>query len=196
MIAPLAFALVVAAAPFASHKEGVLVVDRPATAVAVLTGACEGGDLVDQAECAQNTKGLQAELQKKRVSIDLGAGHEAFLHIESVKGGQVKVVWAPLIDVGNGRALTIGKPSKLSDSGNVVVKQRPFQGALIGDASESDLMRQAKLGQIGVEVVGHFGKPWQLAGGGKTVRGVAFEPEALRFYVARTGKTFAEIELK
>lgn len=179
-------------ATFASLKQDAVVVDRPSNAIALLIGACDKGDWVDQTQCQENTKGDRARIEGKRVIINLGAGHEAFLDFASLNGDTARFVWAPLYDAGNGLALTLGKPQKLSATGNIVVAKRPFDGKAPADATDSDLKRAAKLGQVGIEIIGTFGKPWQLSQGEKVVRGMSFELEGLRLYHSKTGQTLLE----
>ena len=180
------------AASFASLKESAVVIERPSNAIALLIGACDKGDFVDQTQCQENTKGDRKRIEGKRVIVNLGANHEAFLDFGSLNGDKVRFVWAPLYDAGNGLALTVGNPTKLSAQGNIVIGKRPFDGKAQADANESDLRRAAKLGQVGIEIIGTFGKPWQLTQGDKVVRGISFELEGLRLYHAKTGATLLE----
>lgn len=178
---------------FDAMKKGALVVERPRSAIAAIVGDCDKGDAIDQQECRNNLGEAAKKYKGKRVVMNLGAGHEKFLKFEGMRGEKARFVWAPLVDVGEGLAFTAGKPQKLSSSGNVVVGQRPFDGALEPGILESDLQRAASLGQIVVEVIGKFGAPWKLSAGEKTAQGVAFDIEAVRFSHARTGKTLAEV---
>jgi hypothetical protein len=161
--------------------------------VAVLVGACDVVDGAVSGECLENTKDLKEKVAGKRVVIDLGAGHETMLSFGGRRdNGKTRFVWAPLYDVRNGLALTVGKPSKLSPSGNVVVGKRPIDGDSPEEFMDMDLTRLASTGQLAIELVGKFGKSWSLSGGGQTVKGVAFEVEGMRLYNARNGKTVFE----
>ncbi|MCC7108555.1 MAG: hypothetical protein IT382_04665, partial [Deltaproteobacteria bacterium] len=100
--------------------------------------------------------------------------------------------WGPLYDVGNGLALTVGKPQKISDSGNVVVGKRPIDGRSPDDLMDADLRRLASTGALGIASVGRLGKTWNMSGGGKAVKGISFEVEALRLYNVRSGATVFE----
>jgi hypothetical protein len=185
--------LLIQTASYAELREGAEVLERPASAIAVLVGACDTSDGTVSGECLENTKDLKAKIVGKKVVIDLGHGHETLLSFGGRQGsGKTRFVWAPLYDVRNGLALTIGKPSKLSASGNVVVNKRPIDGTTPEDFLDGDLARFASTGQLAIELVGKFGKPWTLSGGGKTVKGVAFEAEAIRLYNARNGKIVFE----
>ncbi len=182
-----------AAATFDELKAKAFVLERPAGAIAVLVGACDAGDGSVNGECLDNTKGLKENVTNKRVSFNLGPGHENLLSFGGRRDGNVtRFVWAPLYDVRNGLALTVGRPTKLSASGNLVVNKRPIDGTSPEDLMDMDLSRLASTGQLGIELVGKFAKTWVLSAGAHTVKGVAFEVEALRLYNARTGKTVFE----
>ncbi len=194
IVALLLAALTTAAPPsFEAAKKAALFVDRPVSAVAVIVGDCDKGDAVDQQECRNNLKEAAKKWQGKTVALNLGAGHEKFLKFEGPRGEKVRFVWAPLVDVGEGLALTVGKPQKLSAQGTVVVAQKPMDAVLAEGIVDSDVARAAQLGQIVIEIVGKFGQPWRLGGGEKVAQGVSFELAAVRFTHARTGKTLAEI---
>lgn len=195
MIAALALVAAVAGSPFDAAKKDALVVERPVSAMAVIVGDCHKGDAIDQQECRNNLKEAAKKWQGRKVHLNLGAGHEKFLKFEGPRGDKVRFVWAPLVDVGEGLAFTVGKPTKLSPQGNVVVGQKPIDAVLADGVLDSDVARAAQLGQVVVEVVGTFGAPWKLSAGEKTAQGVAFELKAVRFTHARTGKTLAEAAL-
>lgn len=177
---------------FDALKTDAVVLDRPASAIAVLVGACDAGGGAVNGECLENTKGLKDKVTGKRVMMDLGSGYDQLLSYDGRRNGKARVVWAPLYDVGNGLALTVGKPQKISASGNVVIGKRPIDGASPDEYTDLDLRRLGATGQLGIQLVGKFGKVWSMNGGGKTVRGVAFEVEAIRLYHARNGKTLFE----
>lgn len=187
-------ALVLLAAPpsFEAAKAQAKVVDRPAQAVAAMVGACEVVDGAVSGECLENTKGLKEEVAGKKVALDLGSGYDSLLSYGGRNGNETRFVWGPLYDVGNGLALTVGKPQKISESGNVVVGKRPIDGRSPDDMMDADLRRLASTGALGIEVVGRFAKTWTMTGGGKTVKGISFEVEALRLYNVRSGATVFE----
>ena len=186
--------LLAAGLPFDDQKKGAVPVERLSSAVASLVGICPDGLEFDQLEeCKKNLKAGAKGFVGKKVYVNLGAGHENFLRLESKSDERARIVWAPLIDLGNGLALTVGRPQKLSAAGNVVVAQRPFDGSSDPEVLDTDLKRAISIGAVGIEVVGTFGKAWELSQGGKTVRGVSFEPTAIRFFHARTGKMLVEV---
>ena len=194
----LAFILAAAALPpvapgaFEAAKAGALVLERPAQAVTVLVGACGAGKGAVDGECLENTKAMKEKLAEKRVLLDLGGGFENFLGFASRNGAVTRFVWGPLYDVGNGLALTVGKPQKLDADGNIVVGKRPVDGFSPDELMDSDLQRLCKTGQAGIQVVGKLGKPWSLGSGDKSARGISIEVEALRLYNVRTGATIFE----
>lgn len=178
---------------FDALKADAIALDRPASAIAVLVGACDGGDGTVSGECLENTKELKDRVNGKRVALDLGSGYDTLLSYASRgANGKARFVWAPLYDVGNGLALTVGRPQKISESGNVVIGKRPIDGDSPEEYTDLDLRRLAATGQVGIQLIGKFAKPWTMSGGGKTVRGVPFEVEAMRLYHARNGKTLFE----
>ncbi len=188
--------LAVAASPFDDLKKSATPVERLSSTVAALVGVCPDGLVIDELEeCKKNLSTAATRFKDKKVYINLGAIEPTFLSFESKTGDQVKFVWAPLVDLGNGLALTAGKPDKLSDKGNVVVGRKPFEGQGDPEMFDTDLARAAKTGQVGVEVIGGFGKAWQLNGKDKQVRGMPLDLSAVRFYHTRTGKVLAEVTL-
>ncbi len=188
----LALALLAAPPSFEAAKSAAKVLDRPAAAVAAMVGACEVVDGAVSGECLENTKGLKDEVAGKKVALDLGSGYDTLLSYGGGTGAKTRFVWGPLYDVGNGLALTVGKPQKVSESGNVVIGKRPVDGKSPDDLMESDLRRLASTGALGIEIVGRFGRTWAMSGGGKSVKGIAFEVEALRLYNVRSGATVFE----
>jgi hypothetical protein len=195
-IAPLAIAIAVNVASggtsFDSLKKDALALERPNNAIAALVGACDVTDGTVNGECLENTKGLKDKVAGKRVVLDLGGGYDQLLSFAGRPTGKARFAWAPLFDVGNGLALTVGKPAKISENGNVVMNKRPVDGDSPDEYTDLDLQRLAATGMIGIQVVGKFGKTWTMSGGGKTVRGVQFEVEALRLYKVRGGDTIFE----
>jgi hypothetical protein len=187
-------ALVLAADPsaFDSAKKGALELEHPANAVKVLVGACDSSDGTVSGECLDNVKDLKDKVTNKKVYIDLGSGYDKLLSFAGRNGDKTKFAWAPLYDVGNGLALTVGKPQKISDNGNVVMNKRPIEGKSPDDLMDMDLQRVASTGMVGIRVVGKFGKTWTMSGGGKTVKGVMLDVDALQLYNARTGAVIFE----
>lgn len=185
----LVLSVLVATSPFDDSKKDAFVVERLPSAVASLVGVCPDGLMVDELEaCQKNIKAGSKDFKNKRVYINLGGGLEQYLAFGGSTGSTAKFIWTPIVDLGNGLAMTIEKPQKLGASGNVVVARRPFEGESNPDMMDSDLQRAIKTGQVGVEVIGRFGHGWELSGKSNTVRGVIFELEAARFYHTRTGK--------
>ena len=195
--AALALALLAAAAPYDDLKAKAAVVERLPSTVAALVGVCPDGLVIDEfEECKKNLGTAAKAWAGKTVVVNIGAIDPAFLSLGARGATTAKFVWAPLLDLGNELALTIGKPEKLSSTGSIVVGRKPFEGPCDDTLLESDLQRAAKTGQVGVELVGTFGKPWQLNGAGKIVRGIAFEPKAVRFFHTRTGKVLVDVALE
>lgn len=188
----LALALLAAPPSFEAAKSSARVLDRPAAAVAAMVGACEVVDGAVSGECLENTKDLKDEVAGKKVALDLGSGYDSLLSFGGRNGSQTRFVWGPLYDVGNGLALTVGKPQKVSESGNVVIGKRPVDGKSPDELMDGDLRRLASTGALGIEVVGKFGRTWTMSGGGKSVRGISFEVEAMRLYNVRSGATVFE----
>jgi hypothetical protein len=206
-IAPalLAVVVTVAAAPavaapasaergFDEQKADAVTIERLSSTVASLVGVCPDGLMPDEyAECEKNLKAGAKGLAGKKIYLNMGGGLEESLAFDkTLPAGKARFVWTPLFDLGNELMLTVGRPTKLSPQGNVVMARRPVDGKVDTELLDSDLQRAAKTGQIGVELVGTFGKPWQLKGK-KLVRGVAFEPKALRLFHTRTNKTLLEV---
>lgn len=189
---PLVLSLVAGNATFDSLKATATPLDRPASAIAVLVGACDSGDGTVNGECLENTKELKEKVAGKRVVIDLGSGYDKLLSFGGRNGTKTRFVWGPLYDVGNGLALTVGKPQKIAAGGNVVVNKRPVDGTSPDELTDLDLQRIAATGMVGIQLVGKFGKTWTMSGPDKTVKGVSFEVEALRLYNARSGATIFE----
>lgn len=188
------FALVTAASPFDDAKKGAAVVERLAATVAALVGVCPDGLTIDElSECQQNLGRAAQTWAGKKVYVNLGVIDPAFLGFGSKVADRARLIWAPLFDLGNGLMLTVGKPEKLSERGNVVVARRPFEGACDPELLESDLERALKTGQVGVEVVAVFGKPWQLKGKGLVVSGLSLQLGSVRFFHTRTGKGLVEV---
>lgn len=196
-LAALALAALVATAPpssFDDAKKKATPVPRLASTIAAIVGVCPDGLFADElAECQQNVGKAAKSFAGKEVYLNLGGGLEQFLSFESKTGDRATLVWAPIIDLGNGLAMTLGKPQKLNDSGGVVVARQPFEGFSDPELLDSDLQRSIKTGQVGIEVIGTFGKPWELKNKDTMVRGVAFDARAIRFFHTRTGKVLVEV---
>jgi hypothetical protein len=184
--------VLLAGATYTDLKSTAKVLDKQQSTIAVVVGACEVKDGAVSGECLDNTKEVKDSVMGKRVIIDLGSGHDALLSYGGRRGNQTRFVWAPLYDVRNGIALTVGKPTKLSGNGNVVMNKRPIDGTSPDEFMDMDLTRMASTGQLAIELVGKFGKTWTLSDATKTVKGVSFEVEGMRLYNARTGKTVFE----
>lgn len=194
--AVVAIALLSVATPYDDARAKATTVERLASTVAALVGVCPDGLMVDELEeCKRNLGTAAKAWAGKPVVVNLGAIEPSLMAFESRTDQTARLVWAPLLDLGNELALTLGRPEKLSAAGNIVVAKRPFEGASDPSLLDSDLQRAAKTGQIGVELVGTFGKPWQL-NGKKIVRGISFEPQAIRFFHTRTGKVLVELTTK
>lgn len=187
-----ALALLAAPASFDALKAQAVALDRPAGAIAALVGACEVEGGAVSGECLENTKGLKDKVAGKRVALDLGSGHDKLLSFGGRRGEKTRFAWAPLYDVGNGLALTVGKPQKVAAGGNIVLPKRPVDGMSPDELTDLDLQRIAATGMLGIQVVGRFGKTWTMNGPDKTVKGVSFEVEAMRLYNVRTGATVFE----
>jgi hypothetical protein len=189
-----ALALFSAATPYDDVRAKAASVERLSSTVAALVGVCPDGLMVDELEeCKKNLGTAAKQWAGKTVVVNVGAVDPQFMSFASRDAETAKLVWAPLLDLGNELALTLGRPEKLSASGTIVVARRPFVGASDPMLMDSDLQRAANTGNVMVEMVGTFGKPWQLQGGGKIVRGLSFEPTAIRFLHARTGKVLVEV---
>jgi hypothetical protein len=189
-----ALACVTAAPSFEEQKRNAVVVERLASTVASLVGVCPDGLMVDElAECQANLGTAGKAFKGKKVVVALGGGQEQFLSFHAKSGDRATVLWAPLIDLGNGLALTLAKPQKIAANGSVVVAKQPFEGASDAAIDGDDLDRAIKTGQVAIELVGTFGAPWQLAGQGQPVRGVAFEASAVRFRHTRSGKVLLDV---
>jgi len=196
----LALSLAVLAAPpasFEDRKKAAVTIERLASTVAAIVGVCPDGLMADElAECQQNVGKAAKAYEGKTVYLNLGGGQEQFLSFGEKNGEQARLVWAPIIDLGNGLAVTLQKPQKISDAGNVVVAKVPFDGTSDAALQADDLQRAIKTGQVGIELIGKFGKVWQLKGKSDVVRGVLFDYSAVRFFHTRTGKVLVEVSPK
>ena len=193
MFISLTLALLAVGGSFDTHKKDAVSLDHPADTIKVLAGvACDAGGGALNGECLENTKGLKEKVAGK-VLLDLGTQSPDLLSFGGRDGAKTRFVWAPLYDVGNGIALTVGKPLKIAEGGNVVMQKRPIDGESPDDLTDLDLKRVAMAGMVGVQIVGRFGKTWTMASpAGKTVKGVLFEVEAVRLYNGHSGATLFE----
>ncbi len=190
-----ALLLLVAARPasFDALKDTAQVLDRPAGAVEALVGDCSQDDPMMQMECQENVKKSRKSYTGKLFYIDLGAGHQDLLQFESIRGAKARFLWVPMYDPGNGIAITGARPRKLTKDGWPILKKKILDGKAPADLMTSDLRRLARLGQVNVELVGNFGKVWQLRNKTKLVRGVTYKIKGLRLSAARTGATLIEV---
>jgi hypothetical protein len=179
---------------FEVQRSNAVVVERLASTVASLVGVCPDGLMVDElAECQANLGTAGKALKGKKVVVALGGGQEQFLTFHAKSGDRATVLWAPLVDLGNGLALTLTKPQKLAANGSVVVARQPFEGHSDAAIDADDLERAIQTGQVAIELVGTFGPAWQLVGQGQPVRGVTFAPSAIRFVHTRSGKVLLDV---
>src|SRR4051812_26706060 len=89
-----------ASGSFETAKKDALPLDHPASAIAVLVGACDMGGGAVNGECLENTKGLKDKVTGKKIFIDLGSGYDQLLSFGGRPTGKARFVWAPLYDVG------------------------------------------------------------------------------------------------
>lgn len=197
MLHALAITLLVASAPsFDDTKKGAEEVESLRKAVSALVGDCSGADFESSFDCQENQKSAAAALRKKKHYIYFGAIEGGMLKYAGSKGNTARMVWTPIVDTKGGIALTVGRPSKLNNHGQAVVKNFVVDAEMAPGILDGDFQRAARVGMIAVEVVGSFGQPWKLSKGAKVVQGVEFKPSAIRFSNARTGKTLAEAQVK
>jgi len=189
-----ALALVMVAKPasFDALKADTSELDRPGNAVSAIIGICNQEDPVDRMHCQENTAEESKKHRGKTYYINLGANHQELLEFEGIRGSKARFLWVPIYDPGNGYALTAKKPNKVNKDGWPVLKKEVIDGALKGDVAASDLRRLARLGQVNIEIIGEFKKPWALRHGGDKVYGVHFKLKGLRLSQARSGDTILE----
>jgi hypothetical protein len=166
--------------------------DKPAAATSALIGECSEDDPELQIQCQANVETARKDHAGKRYYVDLGSGHQDLLEFEGLRGSTARFLWVPQYDPGNGLPLTGAKPGALNKDGWPVLKKKVLDGAAPKGVLASDMTRLARLGQINIELVGRFGKPWMLSQQGKKVQGVVFEIQAVRLSQARTGETLIE----
>jgi hypothetical protein len=184
-----------AASPsYDDYKRDAVVVERLASTVAALVGSCPDGLMPDElAECQANLGTAGKAYKGKKVVVALGGGQEQFLAFHHKAGDRATFLWAPIVDLGNGQALTLAKPRKIDPHGSVVVDRQPFEGAADPAIDAEALERAITTGQVAIELVGTFGAPWKLAGTKQPVVGVTFDARALRFLHTRSGKVLLEV---
>ena len=186
-----------AAAPppsYDEYKRDAFVVERLSSTVAALVGNCPDGLMLDElAECQANLGTASKAYRGKKVVLSLGGGQEQFLAFHRKVGDRATFLWAPLVDLGNGLALTLAKPHTIAPNGSVVVTRQPFEGASDPAIDADALDRAIKTGQVAIELVGTFGAPWKLAGPSQPVVGVTFDARAVRFLHTRSGQVLLEV---
>jgi hypothetical protein len=184
----LTLSLTFAAGDFDAAKEKAVEVESLKTAVTTLVGLCEVGDQFERAQCRQGLATKAKEMRKSSHYLYLGP-QDRGLMFEGERRGKTRLVWSPVVDAGNGLAITLVRPKRLSKHGNVVVPQKPIDITLEPGVLDSEVKRFVRTGQVTIEVVGSFGKTWKVGKGKKRVQGVVFKPKSIRFAHARTGKT-------
>lgn len=195
MRVPLAAALLLLLAPpsFDALKKKAGTLESLPKTVTALVGRCEDGDAFENQECEQNMKAQRKALDGKRVYLFLGPPEIDKLRFEGERGSKMRLLWTPIHDAGNGLALTMGTPRRLSAKGNIIIPTKVIDAVPAPGVLTSEVQRLVRIGQLNVEVVGRFHKPWTLSGKGKRIDGVAFDLEAIRFSHARTGKPVLEM---
>lgn len=183
--------LLSAPANFEALKSNAKAVPSLKQAVAAFVGRCADGDPVENASCRANLQERKAELGDRSVYLFLGTPEPNQLRYGGERGDKVRLLWTPVLDPGGGFALTVGKPSRIGTQGGVVVPTKVLDLVLAAGQMASDVERLARIGQLSVEVIGRFEKPWRVSGKGKTSEGVALKLEALRVVHGRTGKPVA-----
>lgn len=190
---------VLAAAPkvdFDGQKARANELQRPEKALAAIVGNCHQQDPEMQIQCQENVKLARKKYLGKAFYIDLGANHQDMLQFEGVHHGQGRFLWVPMYDAGRGIALTTVKPRKLNKQGWPILKKLVINGPMPSATMASDLRRAAMLGQVNIELVGRFARPWTLRHKGKAVQGVVFKASAIRFSQARSGKVIFDAKLR
>lgn len=198
-LAALSMLSLIAAAPkvdFDAQKSAATELTRPEKALAAIIGNCNQQDPEMQMQCQDNVKQARKQYLGKSFYIDLGAGHQDMLQFEGLHRGQGRFLWVPMYDAGRGIALTTTKPRKLNKNGWPVLKKLVIDGPMPSGTMASDLRRAAMLGQVNIELVGRFARPWSLRHKGKAVQGVVFKARAIRFSEARTGKVIFDARLR
>lgn len=185
----LSFVLALSASPaFDAAKSKATEIESLKKTVSALAGVCDVGDQLERADCKRTMKTKAAKIRKAGdVYLYLGRVEDG-LRFEGERGGKVRVLWTPIVDAGDGLAITLDKPSRQTRSGNIVVRTRPFDLKLPADVFPNELQRGVRTGNVNVEVVGAFGPTWSIGRGSRKVQGVRFELKALRLSKARSGQ--------
>jgi hypothetical protein len=165
------------AATFDSLKDKAQMLESPEKAVNSILGVCQNGNVLDQQDCRRV---MQKEAKKYKGKL---------LYLDD----KARFLWTPMWDPGHGRPITIGRPLKLRADGGPVLKLKILDAKVEPGTFSSDLARAASTGNINIEIVGTFAKPWRLRRGGNSTEGIMFKLKAIRLSHARTGKTMAEI---
>ena len=184
--------LTFSAADFEAAKEGANEVESTKEVVTTLVGLCDVGDQIERAMCRKGLMTKAKKLRKQQHYLYLGP-QERGLRFEGARGSKTRLLWTPIVDAGNGLAITLVKPKRLSKHGNVIVPQKPMDITLASGILDSEVMRAVRTGSVNVEMVGSFGKVWKVGKGKRRVQGVVFKPKSVRFSHARTGKALGEI---
>lgn len=189
--------LALQAPDFEALKKSAEAVESVPKAISIVVGNCDAEDIGDRIDCQENVKKQKKELMGKRLYLYLGAVEATQLKYEGERSdGKVRVVWtAPIFDAGRGLALTVGKPSKVSAAGGLVIRPTILDGKLADGILDSEIPRLVRTGQVAVELVGKFKSPWALSGKGRKMQGAEFAPDAIRLSNARTGKTLLVAKL-
>ncbi len=189
--------LTLQAPDFEALKKSAEPVESVPKAINIVVGNCDSEDVGERIDCQENVKQQKKALLGKRLYLYLGAVEASQLKYEGQRGnGKVRVVWtAPIYDAGRGLALTVGKPSKVSKAGGLIIRPALIDGELAGGILDSEIPRLIRTGQVAVELVGKFKAPWTLNGKGRKLQGAEFAPDAIRLTNARTGKTLLVADL-
>lgn len=157
--------------------------------VTTILGVCDAGDVFEKQECKQTLKARRAKfVTGKSFYLYMGA-QEQGLASDGVRKGKSRLLWTPVLDVGDGVAITIAKPKRISKRGGVVVPTKVLDVSLENDFTHDKVNRLIRTGQLSVELVGTFGRTWKM----RRQQGVIFQPKGIRFSHARTGETVAEV---
>ncbi len=192
MLLPLAM-LLLAPQDFGALKGQAQEVESLKKTVSVLVGDCEGAEYETAVACQQNRASEEKKLRKDKHYIYLGVPEASLIQYGGMKGGKARLLWVPMVDAGEGYALSVGKPLRLDKNGSPVFKKMVVDITLAPGVLESDVQRAMRLGMLSIEVVGGFGKKWSMKKGGKTATGVSFKLDGLRVLNARNGKVLGEM---
>jgi len=177
---------------FDADKKSALPIESLRKTVTTVIGVCDAGDGFERQECKKALKQKRAKYtDAKSLYLYLGA-QERGLRSDGIRKGKTRLLWTPVIDVGDGVAITLARPKRVTKSGSIVVPTEVIDLSLEGAMTHSKVNRLLRTGQMGVEMVGTFGKTWEMRG----QRGVVFIPKSIRFTHARSGESVGEINLK